>query len=93
MPGARQALVYPSQILQLAGADARHWDAPRHSPRRSGRRGERVFKNRAEADYAMRIPLTFLFDGNSPAMPSAWKPNEISVPAAIIPFQEAFLIT
>jgi len=43
--------------------------------------------------YATSTPLTFLFDGSSPAMPSAWKPNEISAPAAIVPFQAAFLIT
>ena len=43
--------------------------------------------------YATSTPLTFLLDGSSPATPSAWKPNEISAPGAIVPFQSAFLMT
>ena len=38
-------------------------------------------------------PLNFLFNGSSPTTPSAWNPNDTSEPAAIVPFQSAFLIT
>ena len=56
-------------------------------------RGEQGSSERSTAAYATTRPLTFLFDGTSPAMPSAWNPNEISAPAAIVPFQEALRIT
>jgi len=50
-----------------------------------------VVPSRSKAYTA--TPLNFFFDGSSPATPSAWNPNDTSAPAAIVPFQSAFLIT
>jgi len=83
LPGHGQPLAASTR------AHVEHMESTCLRPAAAPRRRARITRR----PYQTATLLNFLFEGSSPAIPSAWKPSEISAPAAIVPFQSTFLIT